>query len=68
MATKAMAKKGAEGNGGNEGESEGNGNEVEETKKRSFYDLEFKSKLFDTLDKGADVVRSKLAYIMSLQQ
>ena len=51
--------------GGNEG-NEGNEGEVEETKKRSFYDLEFKSKLFDTLDKGADVVRNKLSYIMSL--
>lgn len=68
---------GAEGNGnggneggGNEGNgtegNEGNEGEVEETKKRSFYDLEFKSKLFDTLNKGADVVRNKLSYIMSL--
>ena len=57
---------GDEGNGGEGNDTEGNEGEVEETKKRSFYDLEFKSKLFDTLDKGADVVRNKLSYIMSL--
>ena len=56
-----------EGNGNsNGGETEGNEGEVEETEKRSFYDLDIKSKLFDTLNKGADVVRNKLSYIMSL--